>query len=350
MTAWDRTAIILLGSAGFAFSYDALRQIAIAIHAREALSYLFPVFIDGFIAYGVRAIVLLRHRRFGARAYAWSLFLAATGASLGANALHAITLNHGAQAGRSALHLGDSVVGVLSTLAPLALAGSVHLYILMARTAELSVRDGADDGPGPVRRDVPPLDNHGDVPEPRTVKPEEATEAPQIADRPSEAGRPAQPLVDLRKHGDIQASEPRTNAPAAHPSAAADRTDEVPNQPDGPPVGPADGGDTAQSHSTAERPAPKEAHGPADGEESPVPDDAGSAREREVDDEWLDELLPIARTASEKAGRISREAVKEAVRAHQPISNDRLGLLLARLKDEEDASVKTVAVPSSALW
>ncbi|MFB7665333.1 hypothetical protein ACFC1R_15495 [Kitasatospora sp. NPDC056138] len=31
------------------------------------------------------------------------------------------------------LRLGDSVVAVLSTLAPLALAGAVHLYILIAR-------------------------------------------------------------------------------------------------------------------------------------------------------------------------------------------------------------------------
>ncbi len=38
MTAWDRSAILLLGAAGFAFSYDALWQIAIAIHAWETLS------------------------------------------------------------------------------------------------------------------------------------------------------------------------------------------------------------------------------------------------------------------------------------------------------------------------
>ncbi|NEA77368.1 DUF2637 domain-containing protein, partial [Streptomyces sp. SID13588] len=170
MTAWDRSAIILLGAAGFAFSYDALRQIAIAIHARETLSYLFPVFVDGFIAYGVRAILLLRHQHFGARLYAWFLFLAATGASLGANALHAITLNHGPQAGRSALHLADSVVGVLSTLAPLALAGSVHLYILMARTAELSVPDSSTSGPGPVHRDAPPLDSIAVLPKPRLLE------------------------------------------------------------------------------------------------------------------------------------------------------------------------------------
>ncbi|MEU3501703.1 hypothetical protein ABZ726_13310 [Streptomyces hundungensis] len=35
MSVWDRAAIILLGAAGFAFSYDALRQVAVAIHARS---------------------------------------------------------------------------------------------------------------------------------------------------------------------------------------------------------------------------------------------------------------------------------------------------------------------------
>ncbi|MDI5963942.1 hypothetical protein [Streptantibioticus silvisoli] len=133
------------------------------------------MFIGGFIAYGVRAILLPRHRHFGARLYAWFLFLAATSPSLGANALHAITLNHGPQAGRSALHLGDGVVGGLSMLAPLALAGSVHLYILMARTAERPVRDGADGVPGPVRRDIPPLNSVAFAPDPRPLGPSGST-------------------------------------------------------------------------------------------------------------------------------------------------------------------------------
>jgi hypothetical protein len=37
-----------------------LRQVALATHVRPDLSYLFPFVIDGFIAYGVRAILLLR--------------------------------------------------------------------------------------------------------------------------------------------------------------------------------------------------------------------------------------------------------------------------------------------------
>ncbi|MFF4500372.1 DUF2637 domain-containing protein [Streptomyces sp. NPDC001401] len=350
MTAWDRSAIILLGAAGFAFSYDALRQIAIAIHARESLSYLFPVFIDGFIAYGVRAIVLLRHQRFGARLYAWFLFLAATGASLGANALHAITLNDGPQAGRSALHLADGVVGVLSTLAPLALAGSVHLYILMARTAELSVPDGADNGPGPVREEVPSLKRVAVVPEPRPLETTPSADSRSLAAGPSSADGSAAARVDLRKREPDRDYESRADEPGTDASAGADDADGGACDAGGPAVGLADHG-AATAPAAADTPSvPAAVRAPADGETSSVPDGAEFTQDREADDEWLAELLPIARAASQKAGRISRDAVAGAVRAHQPISNDRLGVLLARLKDEEEEAARTPATASSALW
>ncbi|MGW2364764.1 DUF2637 domain-containing protein [Streptomyces sp. NPDC001667] len=131
MTGWDRVAITALGSAGCALSYDALQQMATAIHVRGLLTYLFPLVIDGFIAYGVRALLVLRTASFGARLYVWTLFGTATAASIWANALHAVRLNQ--QASPDGLHLGDATVGVLSTLAPLALAGAVHLHILIAR-------------------------------------------------------------------------------------------------------------------------------------------------------------------------------------------------------------------------
>ncbi|MEV3853076.1 DUF2637 domain-containing protein [Streptomyces sp. NPDC050095] len=350
MTAWDRSAIILLGAAGFAFSYDALRQIALAIHARENLSYLFPVFIDGFIAYGVRAIVLLRHRHFGARLYAWFLFLAATGASLGANALHAITLNHGPQAGRSALHLTDGVVGVLSTLAPLALAGSVHLYILMARTAELSVRDGIDTGPGPVRQDVPPLDRIRFAPDTRPLEPTAPAPAPSIAARPSAADSTAGTVVDLRKQVTPRTDESPEDDLGPGPSAETDRTVVEADQPDGPTAVVADRDVVPQPPVGEKSPAPETVRASADGEKPPVPDGVEHPPDREADDEWLEGLLPIARAASQQAGRISRDAVKEAVRAHQAIGNDRLGILLARLKEEEDSAAKTPAGSSGSLW
>ncbi|WP_240003447.1 DUF2637 domain-containing protein [Streptomyces cinnamoneus] len=147
VTGWDRAAITALGGAGCALSYDALQQMAAAIHVRGFLTYLFPLVIDGFIAYGVRALLVLRTASFGARLYVWTLFGTATAASIWANALHAIRLNQ--QAPPEGLHLGDATVGVLSTLAPLALAGAVHLHILVARYTA-TAPDPTDDGPQPV--------------------------------------------------------------------------------------------------------------------------------------------------------------------------------------------------------
>ncbi|MFD8320751.1 DUF2637 domain-containing protein [Kitasatospora purpeofusca] len=132
VTRWDRAVVIALGTAGCALSYDALQQMAVAVHVREPLSYLFPLIIDGFVGYGVRTLLVLRDAPLRARAYVWLLFGAATGASLWANALHAIRLNQ-LHAGDGGLRLGDTVVAALSTIAPLALAGAVHLYILIAR-------------------------------------------------------------------------------------------------------------------------------------------------------------------------------------------------------------------------
>ncbi|MEY9965972.1 hypothetical protein ABIA33_004027 [Streptacidiphilus sp. MAP12-16] len=131
-TFWDRLAVLLLGAAGCVLSYDALRQMAFAIHVRPALTYLFPVVIDGFIAYGVRALLVLRAAPLRARLYVWALFATATLASIWANALHAVRLNQLPTTGTE-LRLGDTTVGILSTLAPLALAGATHLHILITR-------------------------------------------------------------------------------------------------------------------------------------------------------------------------------------------------------------------------
>jgi len=129
-TLGDRLAIILLGMAGCVLSYDSLRQMATADHIRPTLTYLFPVVIDGFVAYSVRALLFLREAPRRARLYASCLFITATGASIWANCLHARDLN---QPGTVDLHLDDTTVIVLSAIAPLALAGATHLHILITR-------------------------------------------------------------------------------------------------------------------------------------------------------------------------------------------------------------------------
>ncbi|MFG2718868.1 DUF2637 domain-containing protein [Streptomyces sp. NPDC048416] len=127
-----RVGIGVLAAIGFALSYDALRQMAVAVHIRGVLTYLFPLVIDGFIAVGVIALLLLRTAPTRSRAYVWMLVGAATSTSIWANALHAIRLNQQTRQG-DVLRLDDHTVGALSAIAPLALAGAVHLYLVINR-------------------------------------------------------------------------------------------------------------------------------------------------------------------------------------------------------------------------
>ncbi|WP_326797282.1 DUF2637 domain-containing protein [Streptomyces sp. NBC_01808] len=128
-----RFGIALLGTAGFTLSYDALRHMAVASHVREPLAYVFPFVIDGFIAIGIGTLLLLRTAPLRSRLYVWALVGIATAVSIAANALHAIRLNEQPRPDTGGLRLDDFTVGALSAIAPLALAGAVHLYLLVRR-------------------------------------------------------------------------------------------------------------------------------------------------------------------------------------------------------------------------
>ncbi|MFE2104586.1 DUF2637 domain-containing protein, partial [Kitasatospora sp. NPDC059463] len=134
MSGWDKAAIGVMGAVGGTLSYDALQQMAVAMHVRPELSYLFPLAIDGFIAYGVRALVVLKEAPWRARAYTWSVFGSATATSVWANWTHAVRLNQETTPGQG-IHLTNGAVGALSTIAPLVLGGATHLYIVMSRHA-----------------------------------------------------------------------------------------------------------------------------------------------------------------------------------------------------------------------
>ncbi|MFD4383663.1 DUF2637 domain-containing protein, partial [Streptomyces bacillaris] len=181
ISAWDRAVVIALGGAGCALSYDALQQMAVAIHVRGLLTFVFPLVIDGFIAYGVRALLVLRDAPLRARLYVWTLVGTATAASIWANALHAVRINQDAVAG-TGLRLGDTVVAVLSTIAPLALAGAVHLYILIAR--------------GPVKdSDREDLGQAGHLGQANRSDGAEVTRTDRVGQQP-EAGRPVSARTD----------------------------------------------------------------------------------------------------------------------------------------------------------
>ncbi|TXJ75062.1 DUF2637 domain-containing protein [Streptomyces lavendulae] len=145
LTAAIRLGVALVGTIGFALSYDALRQMAVAIHVRGVLTYAFPLVIDGFIAIGVAALLVLRTSPWRSRLYVWALVGLATVTSIWANALHAVRLNQ--QAHTTGFHLDDVTVGALSAIAPLALAGAVHLDLVIRRHAT-SLRQEAAAAPG----------------------------------------------------------------------------------------------------------------------------------------------------------------------------------------------------------
>ncbi|MEU3374445.1 DUF2637 domain-containing protein [Streptomyces sp. NPDC006660] len=137
-----RTGVALLALAAFALSYDALRQMAAASHIHPVLTYAFPLVIDGFIAIGIGALLVLRAAPLPPRLYVSALVGTATATSIWANVLHAVRLNQ--QARRSGLALDDITVGTMSAIAPLALAGAVHLYLLVQRRpGHTDVHEGA---------------------------------------------------------------------------------------------------------------------------------------------------------------------------------------------------------------
>ncbi|MFD9206591.1 DUF2637 domain-containing protein [Streptomyces sioyaensis] len=374
ITDWDRAVVMALGSVGCALSWDALQQMAVAIHVRGFLSYLFPLVIDGFIAYGIRALMVLRDAPLRARLYVWMLVGTATAASIWANALHAVRLNEEAVTD-TGLRLGDTVVAVLSTIAPLALAGAVHLYILIAR--------------GPVkdsdREDHGQAGHLGQVGKPAGIAVTRADRADR-ADRVGQqsepgqvtAGQPVTALTDRpRLSLDKQTPSPRSltgdSAPADSSNPVTDHHGQphepadLPGQPDtAPPV--TDRPDTTEpvtGHQGSPSPVTERPVTPlpvtdrVDGTEpvtgqqdspSPVTErpvtqppvtdrDARTTGDRRSDPD-TEELLEIARSAVRAEDKLTRKVVAQAIRGQQiPLSSDTLTALMAQLREQHGQPV-----------
>ncbi|WP_329553706.1 DUF2637 domain-containing protein [Streptomyces sp. NBC_00696] len=329
ITGWDRAVVIALGGAGCALSYDALQQMAVAIHVRGLLTYVFPLVIDGFIAYGIRALLVLRDAPLRARLYVWTLFGSATAASIWANALHAVRLNQEAGSA-SGLRLGDTVVAVLSTIAPLALAGAVHLYILIARG---SVK-GSD------RVDHGHHGHHGQADRPEGIA---VTRTDRIGQQEPQAGqvsagRPVTALTDRpRPSLDKQTPGPRSLTDDGDPTdssnpVTADReqpheASDLPGQPDSAP--PVTGNQDYLPPLTARPVTPP-----------PVTDrDPRTTSDRRSDPD-TEELLKIARSAVRAEDKLTRKVVAQAIRGQQiPLSSDTLTALMAQLRGQHGQPV-----------
>ncbi len=225
----------------------------------------------------------MRNASLGARVYVWALFGTATAASIWANALHAVRLND--RAAEGGLRLGDATVGVLSTLAPLALAGAVHLYILIARRA---AQPGHPEAAG--------------------------------ADT---AGVRTERVPDVRADTDPQLGrgQPATGLPAV-PVAASDGAPQHHGRD-------ADLGGEPDARSG--HPTPHET--PA---RDPAADNCGAETGTPPTGE-AEDLLAIARRAVSDAGKLTRQVVADAIRGQGlPLSNDRLTELMQQLRTEAD--------------
>ncbi|GAV38272.1 DUF2637 domain-containing protein [Streptomyces acidiscabies] len=324
ITGWDRAVVIALGGAGCALSYDALQQMAVAIHVRGLLTYLFPLVIDGFIAYGVRALLVLRDAPLRARLYVWTLFGAATAASIWANALHAVRLNEEGAAG-SGLRLGDTVVAVLSTIAPLALAGAVHLYILIARgQARTGDRENLGHA-GRGDRPVTPADQAGQVSADRPVtdltghsrlSPDKQSPALRSL---TEDGVPADSPGPVT--GDREQPQKATD-PLGQPDTAAQVTDRTV-------VEAVTAGQVSLARVTSRPVTPP----PVTGQ---VARTTGGRRS----DPDTEELLKIARSAVRAEDKLTRKVVAQAIRGQQiPLSSDTLTALMAQLREQHGQPV-----------
>jgi hypothetical protein len=338
ITGWDRAVVIALGGAGCALSYDALQQMAVAIHVRGLLTYLFPLVIDGFIAYGIRALLVLREAALRARLYVWTLFGTATAASIWANALHAVRLNDEAAA-TTGLRLGDAVVAVLSTIAPLALAGAVHLYILIARGPD---KDSDREDPGHAG-------HFGQADQPEGIEVTRTDRPGQPQQQPGQvsAGHPVTALTDRpRLSLDKQTPMPRTPAgdnpadsssPVTHHRKSLQEAADLPGQSDTEP-------------SVTDRLADTQPVTGQQGSLQPVTDrpvtvppvtdpDTRTPADRRVDLD-TEELLEIARSAVRAEDKLTRKVVAQAIRGQQiPLSSDTLTALMVQLRQQHGQPV-----------
>jgi hypothetical protein len=354
ITGWDRFVVIVLGGAGCALSYDALQQMAVAIHVRGPLTYLYPLVIDGFIAYGIRALLVLRNAPLRARAYVWFLVGVATTASIWANALHALRLNE-ERASVTGLRLGDTVVAVLSTIAPLALAGAVHLYILIARER---VKDG----------DRPPVNgsDRGDLGHSGRPERVAVTRTDRAGQQQPQAGQVSagQPATELTRSAGQDTDRTRLSLAKHLPDTRTVTGDSPPTHS----TGPVNGGVTGGGEQVSEA-ADLGGHSgtaPADSVRSvtaapvtdlpvtlpsvtapavtapPVTDrDNRSAGDRGGDLD-TEELLKIARSAVQARDKLTRKVVAEAIRGQQiPLSNDTLTALMVQLREQPGPPVTT---------
>ena len=116
-------AIILVVALGAgALSWAALTTFAAGAHIDARITWIYPVVVDGLMAVGTVAALVLRAARLRTRAYVWSLIGASIGVSVAGNAAHA-----------SGAVLPPAAAALVSAVPAAALAASLHLLVILVR-------------------------------------------------------------------------------------------------------------------------------------------------------------------------------------------------------------------------
>lgn len=135
-------------AAGFALSFDAIGAVGRASRIRAELAWLLPMAVDGAMAVGTVAAVVVR--RLGqSNLYPWTVVLVNVAISVACNALHAYS--------GTELALPAAITMAVSAVPAVNLALSVHLLVALVDaladifpgTMPTTVPDAHDNGPHP---------------------------------------------------------------------------------------------------------------------------------------------------------------------------------------------------------
>lgn len=131
------TLVVALGAG--ALSWTALTAFAGAAHIAPGITWVYPVVVDGQMAVGTVAALVLRRAPLRTRAYVWTMIGASIAVSVAGNAAHA-----------SGAVLPPDAAALASAVPAAALAASLHLMVVITRS---TTHTGA--APATRRRGVP---------------------------------------------------------------------------------------------------------------------------------------------------------------------------------------------------
>lgn len=133
------TLIVALGAG--TLSWSALTSFAGAARIAPAITWVYPVVVDGLMAVGTVAALVLRRAPLRTRAYVWVMIGASIAVSVAGNAAHA--------SGTQVLPPGAAAVA--SAVPAAALAASLHLLVVITRSLSRNTTSG-ESAPGRAGR------------------------------------------------------------------------------------------------------------------------------------------------------------------------------------------------------